>query len=293
MFDSIKLTNMVNNQAVVIGTVDTDFIIGDVDLGTVEGNHHSYKYVDQVGVHIESTTLEQRAVSIPGWVIGKDYATLKRNKDILNRIVNPQHLLVATVYDKYRLQFKPDFSIRYSVEYAQNNEVLCQFLIQGTCADPMFSTVSSLPTYIASTIPKFHFPWVIPKDKGALLGLREPSLIATIDNEGDIDTGMLIKFSCTSTVVNPSLLNVLTREFVKINKTLSGGDSVTVSTEPGNKFVLGTSKGVTENYFKYRDFDSVWLPMRVGANVLKYDADSGVDSLNVLVTFTPKFLEVQ
>lgn len=293
MIESITLKNLVTNQSILIDKTTSDWVLGEIDLGTVEGSHHSYKYVNQVGVYIDSTSLEERAVSIPGWVIGENFADMKDNMTVLNRLVNPQHELELTLFDQYVLRFKPDYSIKYATPYEENNEVLCQFLIQGTCADPMFSTKRGILTQIASILPKFHFPLIIPKDKGIILGLRQPDLLATIVNDGDIDTGMVIEFSCNTTVVNPSLLHVGTQEFVKINKTITPGETITVSTVSGNKYVRGYHDGQTENYFKYWDWDSTWLQMYRGVNVLKYDADEGVDGLSASVTFTPKLLEVQ
>lgn len=293
MIESLVLTNTVTLQSVLLDKDDSELVLDEADLGTVEGTHHSYKYVSQVGVYIDSTTLEQRTVSISGWVIGDTYDELKVNKEILNRLVNPLHPIDAVIQEKYKLTFKPDYSVKYSVSYEENNEVLCKFLIQGTCADPMFTTKDKQSALIASIIPKFRFPLVIPQGTGILMGLREPSLLATLNNGGDIDTGLLVTFSCTSTVTNPSLLNVNTREFIKINKVMSAGEQIVVSTGSGEKYIKGIVNGVEYNYFKYMDFDSTWLQLHTGENILKYDADNNVDGLEVLISFLPKYLEVQ
>lgn len=293
MIESLVLTNTVTLQSVLLDKDDSELVLDEADLGTVEGTHHSYKYVSQVGVYIDSTTLEQRTVSISGWVIGDTYDELKSNKEVLNRLVNPLHPIDAVIQEKYKLTFKPDYSVKYSVSYKENNEVLCKFLIQGTCADPMFTTKDKQSALIASIIPKFRFPLVIPQGTGILMGLREPSLLATLNNGGDIDTGLLVTFSCTSTVTNPSLLNVDTREFIKINKVMSAGEQIIISTGSGEKYIKGIVNGVEYNYFKYMDFDSTWLQLHTGENTLKYDADNNVDGLEVLISFLPKYLEVQ
>lgn len=293
MIESLILTNTVTLQSVLLDKDNSYFVLDEADLGTVEGTHHSYKYVSQVGVYIDSTTLEQRTVAISGWVIGDTYDGLRKNKKILNRLVNPLHTIDAVIQEKYKLTFKPDYSVKYSVSYKENNEVLCKFLIQGTCADPMFTTKDKQSALIASTIPKFRFPLVIPQGTGILMGLREPSLLATLNNGGDIDTGLLVTFSCTSTVTNPSLLNVDTREFIKVNKTMSAGEQIVISTGSGEKYIKGIVDGVEYNYFKYMDFDSTWLQLHTGENTLKYDADSNVAGLEVLISFLPKYLEVQ
>jgi RNase P/RNase MRP subunit p29 len=244
-------------------------------------------------VYIDSTTLEQRPISISGWVIGEDYALLEINRSILNRLVNPLQSIEITIQDEYTLTFKPDYSIQYSVSSTENNEVLCKFLIQGTCADPMFTTKDRQTVLIASTLPKLHFPLIIPQETGILTGLREPSLLATITNKGDIDTGMLITLTCTSSVTNPSLLNVDTREYIKLNKIISAGERVIISTNSGEKYIKGVVGGEEHNYFGYMDLDSTWLQLHTGENILKYDADDNVDGLEVLVSYLPKYLEVQ
>lgn len=293
MIESILLTNTVTLQSVLLDKDNSELVLDEADLGTVEGTHHSYKYVSQVGVYIDSTTLEQRVVAISGWVTGNTYDELKANKAVLNKLINPLHTVEVVVQDKYKLDFKPDFSVKYSASYEENNEVLCKFLIQGTCADPMFTTKDKQTALVASIIPKFRFPLVIPQNKGILMGLREPSLLATLNNGGDTDTGLLVTFSCTSTVTNPSLLNVNTREFIKINKTMSAGEKVIVSTGSGEKYIKGIVSGEEFNYFKYMDFDSTWLQLHTGENILKYDADDNVDGLEVRISFLPKYLEVQ
>ena len=293
MIESVTLLNTSTLQSVTIDRDDSEFVLSKVDLGTVQGTHHSYKYVNQVGVYINSTTLEEREVSVEGWVTGDTYDLLEENKTVLNQLVNPLHYINLIVLDKYQLSFKPDYSIKYSTAWEENNEVICKFLIQGTCANPMFTTKEGQTALIATTIPKFHFPLIIPQNEGIIMGLREPSLLATLYNDGDIDTGLTIVFTCTSSVKNPSLLNVDTREYIKLNKTIAPGETVTISTGSGEKYIRGDLNGVETNYFAYLDLDSTWLQLHKGKNILKYDADSNPDGLEVALSFLPKYLEVQ
>lgn len=293
MIDSILLRNLQTSQSIRIDQQNSDFVLEKVDFGVVNATHHSYSYVNQIGTYIQSTSLGERNPSISGWIIGKTYEALQDNKSKLNRLVNPLYFLEAIVYEKYKLRFKPDFSVQYSSVYSENNEVLCKFLIQGTCEDPTFTTVSEQGALIAATLPRFRFPWVIPKNQGALMGLRNPELLSYVQNQGDIDTGMTISFSCTSTVQNPSLFNVITREEIKINKPLSPEEKIIVSTLSGNKFIKGYVKGKEYNYMKYRDVNSVWLQLHTGENILKYDADDNLNSLEVEISFYPRYLEVQ
>lgn len=292
MIESLLLTNTVTLQSILFDRDDSDFVLDEVDLGVVNGTHHAYKYVNQIGIYINSTTLEQRTVSIKGYVIGDDYGLLEENKNALNRFINPLQAVDIIVLDKYKLTFKPDYSIKYSAPYKDNNEVLCKFLIQGTCPDPLFTTLGEQSAVIG-TIKKFHFPLIIPQNVGILMGLRTSSLFLNLNNTGDVATGMLIEFTCTSNVKNPKLINVDTQEFIQIDKTIVPGEKIVVSTISGEKYIRGTLNGVESNYFGYLNYESTWMQLNTGLNTLKYDADDNLTGLEVSVSFLPRLLEVQ
>lgn len=293
MIESIVLKNKTTLQSVLFDKEVSEFILDTADLGTVKGTHHSYSYLNQVGVYIDSTTLGQRTVSINGWVVGDTYSELDLNKSTLNKLINPLHYIDIIYANKYKLTFKPDFSVQYSTSYQDNNEVLCKFLIQGTCPDPMFTTKDRISSLIASTTPEFRFPLIIPKTTGVIMGLRKQSLVVTLSNEGDIKTGLSIKVNCSGTVVNPQITNLNTQEIIKVNKTLVSGEQLVISTASGEKYIKGILNGTEYNYFKYMDFDSSWIQLQVGENRLKYTAESGVSNLSVSVSFLPRYLEVQ
>ena len=58
-----------------------------------------------------------------------------------------------------------------------------------------------------------------------------------IYNSGDVKSGIRIEFRAIGAVTNPVLLNVDTREFIKLNISLVAGDVLTVSTGYGEKAV--------------------------------------------------------
>ena len=56
MIESIVLKNKTTLQSVLFDKEVSEFILDTADLGTVKGTHHSYSYLNQVGVYIDSTT---------------------------------------------------------------------------------------------------------------------------------------------------------------------------------------------------------------------------------------------
>lgn len=297
MVEGIKLQNVETRAILTLDMVSTpDYVLNSVDWGAVESTHHSYKYVNQIGVYVTGTSLETRSVDISGWVIASTEREMTNRKTILNRFFNPQQA-VDLFYKDYALRFLPNTSVRYSTAIAENNEVVCKFKVEGYCPDPLFAEQAESKVAAASTIGLFHFPLIMSKTPtppgGIVFGVRQPSLIVAITNSGAVSIGMKVVFKANGTLSNPSIINVNTQKYFKVNKTMQAGEVIEIDTIIGEKKVQGTLNGVTSNYFKYRDLDSEWLQLAVGDNLFRYDADENVGNLEVYIYFNNKYLEVQ
>lgn len=297
MVEGIKLQSVDTGAILVLDMVSTpDYILGSVDWGAVESTHHSFKYVNQIGVYVTGTSLETRSISITGWVIAENETMMTNRKRVLNRFFNPQGA-IDVFYKNYVLRFLPNTSVKYSATVADNNEVVCKFKIEGYCPDPLFKEKTESKVAAARTVPMFHFPLVISKTPklpgGIIFGLRQPSLIVAINNSGAVDVGMKIVFRANGTLSGPSLINVNTQKYFKVNKSMQAGEEIVIDTIIGEKKVQGTLNGVTSNYFKYRDLSSEWLQLSVGDNLFRYDADQNAENLEAYVYYNNKYLEVQ
>lgn len=297
MVENVILLNKATQAVLELDASATPYYILDVvDWGQIESNHHSYKYVNQIGVYVTGTSLETRDVEITGWIIAKTESQMDERKRMLNRFVNPQQLIKLT-YKEYDLEFLPNTSIKYSTTLVENNEVVCRFKIDGLCPDPLFRENVENKVAAATTVGMFHFPLIINKTQQSppqiVFGLRQPSLIVNVYNSGAVRTGMKMVFKATGTIKNPSFINVMTQEYFKINKTMVAGETVTINTTIGEKKVIGFLNGREQNYFKYRDLDSTWLQLEVGDNLFRYDADENIDGLEAYIYFYNRYLEVQ
>lgn len=297
MIENVILLNKTTQNVLELDVTTTPYYILDtVDWGQIKSNHHSYKYVNQIGVYVTGTSLETRDVSITGWIVAKTETQMDERKKMLNRFINPQQLIKLT-YKKYDLEFLPNTSIKYSTTLVENNEVVCRFKIEGLSADPLFKENVENKIAVVNTVGMFHFPLVINKTQQsppqAIFGLRQPSLFVNVYNNGAVRTGMRMVFKATGTIKNPSFINVITQEYFKINKTMVAGEMVTINTIIGEKKVIGFLNGIEQNYFKYRDLDSTWLQLEVGDNLFRYDADENIDGLEAYIYFYNRYLEVQ
>ncbi len=297
MIERIVLRKVKNAEELILDMVSTpNFILKSVDWGTIKGSHHSYKYVNQAGETVTNTSLNTRKVVIEGWVVAQSENEMSMLKRKLNSFVNPQEA-IDLLYSDYVIRFLPDESVKYSIAYNENNDVFAKFQINGTCPNPLFADSSERQMTFVMTVPSFHFPLIISEslpDKGVVFGKRTKNLIIDVVNKGSVAVGMRIVFKASGTVVNPKLINVNTQEELVINKTLVAGEEVTVNTNVGEKSVKGKiGNTALTNYYMYKPIDSAWLQLEVGDNLFRYDADEGIDNLDIFVYFTNRFLEVQ
>lgn len=147
---------------------------------------------------------------------------------------------------------------------------------------------------IATWIGGFEFP--VPDGlelyDGWEIGYRQPSLIVNVYNSGDVKSGIRIEFRAIGAVTNPVLLNVDTREFIKLNISLVAGDVLTVSTGYGEKAVKLNRGGTITDAFRYLDVDSSYLQIAVGDNLFRYSADANAENLEVSIYHNNLYLGV-
>ena len=73
---------------------------------------------------------------------------------------------------------------------------------------------------------------------------------------------------------------------------MEAGEVITVNTHFQNKRVELNKNGVVSNAFNWIDLESTFLQLDQGDNLFRYDADEGIDNLEVSIYHTPMFLGV-
>ena len=161
-----------------------------------------------------------------------------------------------------------------------------------TCPGPFWRDTKESVEQIAEWIPLWEFPFEIPSDIGMEFGYRAPSLIATAVNKGDVASGMRVTFHAIGPLSNPSLLDINTHQFIKLNYNMVHGDMITVTTYYGRKGVRLLHGGVESDAFHLLDPDSTYLMLDIGANQYRYDAESNLNNLEVTIYHNNAYLGV-
>lgn len=165
------------------------------------------------------------------------------------------------------------------------------FSISLVCPNPRFSALAATILSMATWTPAFKFKLVIPKNKGIKFGTKNTTSMGTTENTTEIDYGMTIKFKANDTVKNPYLFNVTTREIIQIEKTMSAGDQIIITTHIDNKNVIykNAVTGEEENINYLIMYGSKYLQVPSGTNTFRSGADSGEDNLETTIEFLPEY----
>ena len=175
-------------------------------------------------------------------------------------------------------------------DYEGLNE-LVSFQIQLTMPLPYFVDINTNRVDFGNDIGNFFFDLEIEKE-GKELSIKNNSIVTNIYNAGDAETPLRVIFKSKSNVKNPSIYNVYTKEFIKINKEMQPGEEITITTDIGNKRVESYLNGVTTNIFNLLDIQSSFMWLDIGDNIIRYDAEENIQQLEVYIYYTNYYLGV-
>ncbi len=281
-----------NGQSIEVGYSFPYFLQGFAGQDGTSANITKVSGVDQDGSTITNVVLAERNLQLTGLITGKTKEEIAQYRGKLLRVFSPktQGWLQYEYGDvKRRIRCQVETAPKFSKENKAFN--IQAFLVDLICPNPYWQDISTVKSEIAIWRSAFEFPLEIMQD-GIEIGFREPSLIVNIFNPGDVACGMRIQYKAIATVVNPSLLNINTGQQFKINRTMGAGEIITVTTDFQNKRVELNQNGVISNAFNWVDLNSTFLQLEPGDNLLRYNADDGVDNLEVSIWFTPQYLGV-
>lgn len=141
----------------------------------------------------------------------------------------------------------------------------------------------------------FHFPLIIPEDEGIIFGAKQPDLIARIFNEGHVETGLIIEFRANGEVEKPSVFDINKQKGLQVNTKMDAGDIITVNTNYGFKTIRLTKNNQNSNILHLLDIaggNDYFLQLDPGQNLIRYDAEKGIDNLSVVIKYNDKYLGV-
>ena len=153
------------------------------------------------------------------------------------------------------------------------------------CPDPYFYAELCRIGAARDVTPLFSFPLTVTEDCGGIGGLVRNADTLTAVNDGDAPTGFVLTLTAvdhdgTAGMTNPTLTREEDGAYLKILTTLAVGDTLTVSTVPGAKYVLKNG----ENELRF-DRGSTFFPLLCGTNTLRISADAMPEQPDAVLSY--------
>lgn len=247
-------------------------------IDTVQVNLAQAQGINQVGGTVESKTVQPRAVTISGIIVGSD---TDARKDALMSVIRPD--LPARLYaDDYYLNVH--VTATPTIE-ARKKFAHFQFSINAPY--PYWQKDNTVSQALSGVQKQFRFPWNVsqPYRFGQLMQTQ----FMNVRNDGQLPVPFTATFHAKNDVENPKIIHVTTGEELILNKTMTTGERVVVEITHDRTYVISSVDG---NIRGALDLDSTLFRLGVGDNVLKPEAADGLDNLEVQINFATEIVGV-
>lgn len=106
---------------------------------------------------------------------------------------------------------------------------------------------------------------------------------AVVMNNGDVETGAVIRIAAVGEVTNPKIIMTPSNEYFEILDTMASGDVIIINTNKKSKSVTKTASGITTNIIGKVKYGSTWFQLQPDSNVFYVTATSG--AVNIITSF--------
>lgn len=203
---------------------------------------------------------------------------------------------------KLKFTIETDNRIAETEGYVESNEPNIfskesDVQISVLCESPFFASVDEdgkQQTNFSNVVAMFEFPFSNESltdpllEFGRIINKKEN----TVYYDGDAETGCIIHLHAIGTVEMVNIYNIKTGEKMVLDtdklETLTGdkiiyGDTITISTVKGNKYISLLRNGVTYNILNILGKDTEWFQLARGDNLFAYTAEYGEENVQFMI----------
>lgn len=247
-------------------------------IDTVNVNLSHAQSINQVGSTVQSKTVQARPVTVSGVIVGNEQDELK-NK--LMAVVRPD--LAGRLYaDDYFL----DVYVT-ATPTIEPKKKFAHFQFAFNAPYPYWQREQRTTQSLYGVQKQFKFPWNV--SRAYRFGQLQKMQFINVHNGGQLPVPFKVTFSAANNVESPRIINVTTGEVLILNKSMVPGESVVVETTHGLTNVISSVDGSIRGAL---DLDSTLFRLSIGDNVLKPEAETGLDQLQVVIDYAPELAGV-
>lgn len=270
-----------NHEKISLTNNDNYAVTHISGLNPAPANINTSKLATSDGSLFNSSSVNQRNIVITVYIM----RSIEKNRIALYRFFRPKEYVKIYFSNGLRNVFIEGYVETFDGELFSMSQ---NFQISIICPSPFFKAMNETTTILSNVNSLFSFPFAISNQGIPFSDLSEINL-ATVQNTGDIESGIIIDLYSIGKVVNPVIHNVDTNEFFGLNYTIEAGNTVRINTLKGQKSVKLITYGVERNLINYISENSIWLQLNTGSNLFSVTMDEGNMSLSTTIRHTDLF----
>lgn len=240
--------------------------------GNVDADLQSQKSPYQDGKTLLGVNLEPRELFLQTTILSGDRERMFELREEVQKVFNPN-------LGNGLLEYSTPNGSKYINAVADGSPVFSKYAGESTVCqitliahNPFWYDIKENEhEFQTPYLPMFEFPFFTTEEEPIEFGLEQE--VVEVMNSGTTSTPLIIEFF--GGLKNATLTNRTTGDFITIKKELLVGEVLTINTSFGQrKIEVDKIDNGTENGFKYLTFDSKFLQLEEGLNIIKYSAES-------------------
>lgn len=229
--------------------------------------------------------LPVRTITLTGAVIGRSAALGERRRELMRACNARGGMGTLTITAYGRVKCIPAIVLSGPVIIESSDLGWQTYTLSFECPMPYFldasDTILDMQTRVGGLKFLLGLPTQFSRIKRAYRYLAR--------NEGDGECPLTFEFA--GGAVAPTLTNLTTGEYIKVNHTVPDNKTLIISTELGKKraYLRDNATGAEESAMRYLDLKSVFFGLEPGDNYLSYGADDDAAAAMVRVRWRTRY----
>lgn len=231
----------------------------------------------QVGETVETQSIGGRSIDVTGMFFGDIVGGKNNLRNVCAPLSSGRLIFQKSHYIRVYVKAAPSFSA------VKNNGL---FKMQFYAPFPFFSAFQESYFLIGGVVPSFRFP--VNYGRTHRFGTRSNERYVNVVNSGDVRIPYRLVLRSEGVSTNPTLTNITTFAFLKINGIINIGQFITIFRDDNNVLRAELTDGNQVNdVITWIDDESSLFELDPGDNLISANDEEGGKALIASFTFNP------
>ena len=220
------------------------------------------------GAKFNSSKMNMRTLNV---AFAIEYQAAKNRLEVFKVLKSKQW--VKFYYNgQYRQVFIEGYIESIDISYFEMKQIVTCAII---CPSPYFKEAQEIVDQLRTIVSAFHFPFSSTAEPQLVFSYISNDLGITIDNDGDVECGMVIQLYAKAAVSDPKIFNYITQDYIGLDIDMQVADLITIDTRQGQKSATLLRSGVETNIFNNVLQGSTWLQLEANGSTFVYEVGTG------------------